>query len=105
MTERDAVTRNYDDKWFADRFIEISEDLGQIKAENEAQSKATARAFKKLESHGRRIRALEDCAMVEKERTKWESAKPWVVGGTAGSGGLVTVAGIIYAVGRLAGWW
>ncbi len=92
------MTDNLDDKWFADKFISISEDLGGIKESQENQDKALTRAFKKLNGHSKRIRTLERSDAVQKNILQRNPVKTGVAVGTVSLGTIITIAGFILKV-------
>ena len=81
------------DKWFMDKFIEISDRLGRIEEHNEDQSKSIERAFKKIGKNTKRIRTLEDSNLVTKTKDRFYEKHPvkTAMGGT-------TAIGIIFAI-------
>ena len=87
-----------DQKWFADKFIKISETMGQIVKGQEDVEKKIDNMCDELTDHERRLDVLETANVVQKEKSKWEKARPFVVGGSIGGGTILGTGGIVWLI-------
>lgn len=95
--------RTLDNKWFADKFIEISNKLGGIEENQKTLFNKITNNKGTLKDHEHRLQCLEKFDAVQEERQNIIEKNPIKTGVAIGGVSIGTIVGVIAGVLKLAG--